>query len=80
MPAGGKISVATEGHKLDMVMPPLARAMAALCDGQRDLAAIHEAIQAKRADLDYDAFKSQFDKFYGVMNAINRMVLRLPVD
>lgn len=80
MPTGGKISVATEGHKLEMVMPALARAIAALCDGQRDLTAIHGAIQEKRADLDYDAFKSQFDQFYGVMNAINRMVLRLPFD
>jgi len=80
MPAGGKITVAMEGHKLDMAVPALARAIVALCDGQRDLAAIHTEIQEKRADLDYDAFKRQFDQFYGVMNAINRMVLRLPVN
>ncbi|MCZ6588616.1 MAG: hypothetical protein O7B24_11795 [Alphaproteobacteria bacterium] len=61
-------------------MPPLARAIAALCDGRRDLSAIHGAIHEKRADLDYDGFKRQFDQFYGVMNAINRMVLRLPAD
>lgn len=80
LPVGGKITVAMEGHKIDMPVPALARAMVALCDGRRDLAAIHAEIQAKRADLDYDAFKRQFDQFYGVMNAINRMVLRLPVN
>ncbi len=63
-----------------MQVPALARAIVALCDGRRDLAAIHGAIQAKRADLDYDAFKRQFDQLYGVMNAINRMVLRLPFE
>jgi hypothetical protein len=80
MPAGGKITVAMEGHKLDMPVPALSRAVVALCDGQRDLAAILAAIQEKRADLDYDAFKTQFDQLYGVMNAINRMVLRLPAN
>jgi hypothetical protein len=80
VPAGGKITIAMEGDKLDMQVPPLARAIAALCDGQRDLAAIHAAILEKRTDLDYEAFKRQFDQFYGVMNAINRMVLRLPPD
>ena len=78
IPAGGKIAVAMEGHKTDMPVPGLARAIVALCDGQRDLAAIHAEIQVKRADLDYAAFKRQFDQLYGVMNAINRMVLRLP--
>ena len=80
MPTGGVITVAKEGHKLDMQVPSLARAIVGLCDGERDLAAIHAAIQEKRTDLDYDAFKRQFDQFYDVMNAINRMVLRLPVD
>jgi SAM-dependent methyltransferase len=80
IPVGGKITVVMEGHKLDMPVPALARAMVALCDGRRDLAAIHAEIREKRADLYYDAFKRQFDQFYGVMNAINRMVLRLPVN
>ncbi len=80
IPAGGKITVAMEGHKLDMPVPPLARAIVALCDGWRDLAAIHGAIQEKRAELDYDAFKRQFDQLYETMNAINRMVLRLPPE
>ncbi|NKB48001.1 MAG: methyltransferase [Alphaproteobacteria bacterium] len=80
MPPGGKITVSTEGHKQVMQVPSLSRAIVALCDGQRDLAAIHGAIQEKRGDLDYDAFKMQFDQLYGVMNAINRMVLRLPID
>ena len=35
----------------------------ALCDGNRSLIDIHAAIREKRSDLDYDAFKRQFDEF-----------------
>lgn len=78
LPPGGQITVSTEGLKTDMAVPPLARAIGGLCDGTRSLADIHAAIREKRSDLDYDAFKRQFDEFYRVMNAINRMVLRHP--
>ncbi len=78
LPPRGKITVTSEGLKTDMPVPALSRAIAALCDGNRSLAEIHAAIREKRSDLDYDAFKRQFDELYRVMNAINRMVLRLP--
>ena len=79
LPPGGTITVTSEGLKTDMPVPALSRPIAALCDGGHSLAEIHAAIQAKRADLDYNAFMRQFDELYRVMNAINRMVLRLPV-
>lgn len=78
LPPGGKITVTADGLKTDMPVPALSRPIAALCDGNRSLAEIHVAIREKRPDLDYDAFKRQFDKLYRVLNAINRMVLRLP--
>lgn len=78
LPPGGTITVSAEGLKTDMPVPALSRTIAALCDGTRSLADIHAAIREKRSDLDYDAFKRQFDELYRVMNAINRMVLRLP--
>lgn len=78
LPPGGRITVSTEGLKTDMPVPPLSRAIAGLCDGTHTLAQIHEAIQAKRSDLDFEGFKRQFDDLYRVMNAINRMVLRRP--
>lgn len=78
MPPGGSIGVSADGLKIDMPVPPLARAITALCDGANDLAAIHAAIREKRSDLDYDAFQRQFAALYSAMNAINRMVLRLP--
>ena len=78
LPPRGAITVSTEGLKTDMAVPPLSRPIAALCDGTRSLAEIHAEIREKRSDLDYDAFKRQFDELYRVMNAINRMVLRLP--
>ena len=42
------------------------------------LAEIHKAVQEKRPEIDYAAFKTQFDALYKVMNAINKLVLRLP--
>ena len=78
LPPGGKITVTTEGLATDMAVPALSRSIAALCDGRRSLADIHGAIHEKRSDLDYDAFRRQFDELYRVMNAINRMVLQLP--
>ncbi|MDE0780217.1 MAG: class I SAM-dependent methyltransferase [Alphaproteobacteria bacterium] len=77
MPAGGKIVVSTEGLKIDMPVPPLARMIVGLCDGNRTLADIHEAVREKRAEINYAAFLVQFDALYRVMSAINRMVLRL---
>ncbi len=78
LPPRGKITMTADGLKTDMAVPALSRPIAALCDGNRSLAEIHAAIQEKRSDLDYGAFKRQFDELYRVMNAINRMVLRLP--
>lgn len=78
MPAGGKITVSIDGMKVDMTVPGIARMIVGLCDGERSLADIHNAVQQKRSELDYDAFKAQFDALYRVMNAINKMVLRLP--
>jgi len=78
LPPRGMITVSAEGLKTDMPVPALSRSIAALCDGNRSLAEIHGAIHEKRSDLDYDAFKRQFDELYKVMNAINRMVLQFP--
>lgn len=80
MPAGGTITVSTEGTKIKMPVPTLARAIVALCDGKRDLAAIHAAIREKRGDLDEAGFMRQFTQLYRTMLAINRMALHLPPD
>jgi len=78
LPPGGKISASIEGMTIDMPVPPLSRMIAGLCDGTNDLTAIHAAVREKRSEMDYDAFRKQFDAFYRVMNAINKLVLRLP--
>jgi SAM-dependent methyltransferase len=78
LPAGGTIAVTADGLRVSLPVPPLARAIVALCDGERTLADIHAEIAAKRADLDHAGFARQFAALYRVMNAINRMVLRLP--
>jgi SAM-dependent methyltransferase len=78
MPPGGKITVTIDGMNVDMTVPGLARMIIGLCDGTRSLAEIHTAVQEKRSEIDYAAFKTQFDALYKVMNAINKLVLRLP--
>lgn len=78
IPAGGKFTITSEGLKTTLAVPSLARAIVAACDGTTSLAGIHAAIREKRSDLDYDAFKRQFDAVYRTLNPVNLMVLRLP--
>jgi len=78
MPTGGNISVVSDGHRIDMYVPSLAKAIVILCDGRRNLISIHKIIREKRKDLDYEEFMKHFDRLYSVMNSINRMVLRMP--
>lgn len=80
MPPGGQITVSIEGMKIDMPVPTLARLIVGLCDGKKTLSDIHAGVREKRPEMDYDAFKIQFDALYRVMNAINKMVLRLPAN
>ena len=75
-PGGGVISVNNEGHKIDMCVPPLAKDIIELCDGNRDLDEIYSVICKRRSDLQWRDFKNQFDRLFRVMNSINRMVLR----
>lgn len=78
VPAGGTVTVTSDGLKSRFAVPPLARAIAGLCDGTRNLGAVHAVIRDRRPDLDWPAFQRQFTEFYAVMNGINRMVLRRP--
>ena len=78
MPPGGQIVVSAEGVKVDIAVPPLARMIVGLCDGNTSLAEIHAQVRKKRPEMDYEAFKVQFDSLFKVMSAINQMVLRLP--
>ena len=48
IPAGGNISVVSDGHKIDMYVPSLSKAIVTLCDGKKDLNTIHKVIREKR--------------------------------
>ena len=78
IPAGGLFKVSHGGLEVRLAMPPLAKAMVRLCDGEATLADIHRAIAEKRSELEWDAFARQFAQLYAALNGINRMVLRLP--
>ena len=78
MPAGGQINVTIESTNISMPVPSLAHTIIGQCDGNTSLFDIHAAVREKRPEMDYDAFKNQFDALYKVMNAINKLVLRVP--
>jgi SAM-dependent methyltransferase len=78
MPAGGAMTVTSDGLRTALAVPPLARTIIGLCDGERSLGTIHAAIRDRRPDLDWPGFRRQFVALYAAMNGINRMVLRAP--
>lgn len=78
VPAGGSLTVTSDGLKTSLAVPALARSIVSLCDGVRDLATIHAALREKRGDLDWPGFLRQFAALYTTLNGINRMVLRKP--
>ena len=78
VPPGGSMTVSSDGLKTNLPVPPLARSIVGLCDGARDLGAIHAALREKRTDLDWPAFQRQFAALHATLNGINRMVLRRP--
>ncbi len=72
----GVLSASLEGFQAKLPLPPLAPAIAGLIDGQRTLGGIHQALQAKRADLAWDDFAAQFAVFFKAFNGIARLMLR----
>jgi hypothetical protein len=72
----GVLPVDLDGFHARLPLPPLAPAIAGLIDGQRTISDIHQVLQAKRADLDWDDFAAQFAVFFKAFNGIARLTLR----
>ncbi len=76
---GGRITADIEGVKLGYRVPRLAAPILALVDGRRSLGEIHQAVaRTQHGELDWLAFKQDFDGLYGPLNALNLMLIAYP--
>ena len=70
------MKVDLDGVPLRLPLPRLAPAILAGIDGTRSLGDIHTALQAHEPDLDFSAFKAQFDRLYEALNELNHLLIR----
>jgi SAM-dependent methyltransferase len=67
-----------DGIPLRLPMPDLAAEIVARIDGRSSLARLHAALQERRPDLDWFAFKAAFDRVYEVLGALNHLWILYP--
>ncbi|MCI0430904.1 MAG: class I SAM-dependent methyltransferase [Rhodospirillales bacterium] len=73
---GGTLTARAEGLEARFALPRRAGPILARIDGRRTLADIHADLAAgEGARFEWPAFKEEFDRLYGVFNAVNKMFL-----
>jgi SAM-dependent methyltransferase len=73
---GGALTARAEGLEARFALPRLAGPILSRINGRRTLAEIHAELAAGEGDrLTWPAFKEEFDRLYGVFNAVNKMFL-----
>lgn len=73
---GGTLTAHAEGLEARFALPRRAGPILARIDGRRSLADIHADLAASEgARFEWSAFKEEFDRLYGVFNAVNKMFL-----
>jgi SAM-dependent methyltransferase len=73
---GGTLTARAEGLEARFALPRRAGPILARIDGRRSLADIHaDLVAGEGARLAWLAFKEEFDRLYGVFNAVNKMFL-----
>ncbi len=78
---GGTLTARAEGLEARFALPRRAGPILARIDGRRSLADIHADLAADQgARFEWSAFKEEFDRLYGVFNAVNRMFLMCDKD
>jgi len=76
---GGMLSVRAEGLESRFALPRLAGPILGLIDGRRSVREIHADLAAGEGGrLDWTTFKSEFDRLYRVLNAVNKVFLVHP--
>jgi len=73
---GGALTARADGLEARFALPRRAGPILTRIDGRRSLADIHADLGASEgARLEWPAFKAEFDRLYGVFNAVNKMFL-----
>jgi SAM-dependent methyltransferase len=73
---GSALTARAEGLEARFALPRLAGPILTRIDGRRTLADIHAELAAsERGRFEWPAFKEEFDRLYGVFNAVNKMFL-----
>ena len=73
---GGTLTARAEGLEARFALPRRAGPILARIDGRRSLADIHaDLADTEGAGVEWSAFKEEFDRLYGVFNAVNKMFL-----
>ena len=73
---GGALTARAEGVEARFALPRRAGPILARIDGRRTLADIHaDLVAGEGARFEWPAFKEEFDRVYGVFNAVNKMFL-----
>jgi hypothetical protein len=73
---GGALTARADGVEARFALPRRAGPILARIDGRRSLADIHADLAAgEGARFEWTAFKEEFDRLYGVFNAVNKMFL-----
>jgi hypothetical protein len=78
MKPGKPLAADLSGLALSFPLPPLAAAMVARIDGERDLAAIHAGLRLSNPNLAWDRFHAEFKQLFGVLNGLGKMFLQNP--
>jgi len=78
---GGTLTARAEGLEARFALPRRAGPILARIDGRRSLADIHaDLADGEGARFEWSAFKEEFDRLYGVFNAVNKMLLMYDND
>ena len=75
---GGPLIADLEGLRVSLPLPRLGPAILARIDGRLNLNEIHRDLSGAIGGIAWERFKSEFDKLYRAMTAINVMLLRHP--
>ena len=78
MKPGKPLAANLGGLSLNFHLPPLAAAMVARIDGERDLAAIHAGLRGANPDLAWERFHAEFTQLFSVLNGLGKMFLKIP--
>jgi len=77
--SSGAITATVDGLPFRMALPRLAGAILQRIDGRRTIADIHALLRTQDPRLDAAAFRAQFAQLFTSLNALGKLMLRVPM-